>query len=115
MNFLHNITLHSPPMLKRSTHAYCSLCFTNLEYYDQKRCEGCFLSLEEEGMVVYGSNERTEMGYTKRSWLRMKSRFHRVVRWMSPLSRCMESTMGKNRSDDDATIYRHQEEYQNQK
>jgi len=68
-------------MLKRSTHAYCTICFTNLEDYGQDRCEGCLLSLKEEGMVTTSPVGESGMTSFRRTRLRIKSLFLRFVGW----------------------------------
>lgn len=73
----------SPPMLKRSTHLYCDICFTNLEEYGQKKCNGCLLSLEEEGMVNTNYGKVTGVKGLRRIKLFITSKFRLFMRFMN--------------------------------
>ena len=82
--FWENIFLMFPPMtrpmLSRSTHFYCSFCFTNLEEYGQERCKKCLLYLNKrEGMVIMDNNFDTKMNPSRKFYLIITSWFYRIV------------------------------------
>ena len=73
------------PTLKRSTHAYCSMCFTNLETYGQEKCYGCLLPLNREDMVLYDDDIKCKIKGFRWLRLRIKSKFLRLVKWIKCL------------------------------
>jgi predicted amidophosphoribosyltransferase len=74
-----NILIADPPMLKRSTHAYCSYCGTNLEAYRQETCNACLLPLnDDKEMVVYGASLTDGIGFVKRARLGVQSLLLRI-------------------------------------
>lgn len=70
------------PMLKRSTHMYCSFCGTNLEEYRQRHCEGCLLPLDAKDMTHFGGSDRAQMRFSRRLRLQVQSWFAKITRFL---------------------------------